>query len=161
MKTQTTTSGLAASGRWIPMTPEAFRLLETEADRLVAAVGDSQSTAWADGISGEPDAPTFVANGELHLLTQRLAKLRAAIANSHVVRPDGRAVVGTRITVGDANGPCEAYELVAPGQADARAGRVSSDSPLGAALLGRRAGDAVDVTTSAGTHRVTVVRVES
>ena len=159
MKTQTTTNGLAASGRWIPMTPAAFRLLETEADRLVAAVGDSQSTAWADGISGEPDAPTFVANGELHLLTQRLAKLRAAIANSHVVQPDGRAVVGTRITVNDANG-LEAYELVAPGQADARAGRISPDSPLGAALLGRRADDAVDVATLAGTHRVTIVRVE-
>jgi transcription elongation GreA/GreB family factor len=159
MRTQTTTSDLAASGRWIPMTPEAFRRLETEADRLVATVGDSQSTAWADGISGEPDAPTFVANGELHLLTQRLAKLRAAIANSHVVQPDGRVVVGTRITVSDAHG-LEAYELVAPGQADARAGRISSDSPLGAALLGRRADDAVDVATLAGTHRVTIVRVE-
>ena len=160
MNRQTMTGGLAATGRWIPMTPEAFCLLETEADRLLAQVGDSQSTAWADGISGEPDAPTFVANGELHLLTQRLAKLRAAIANSHVVQPDGRAVVGTRITVSDANGPCEAYELVAPGQADARTRRISSDSPLGAALLGRRAGDAVDVATSAGTHRVTIVRVE-
>ena len=160
MNTQTMISGLPATGGRIPMTPEALRLLETEADCLFAQVGDSQSTAWADGISGEPDAPTFVANGELHLLTQRLAKLRAAIANSRLVQPDGRAVVGTRITVSDANGRCEAYELVAPGQADARTRRISSDSPLGAALLGRRAGDAVDVTTSAGTHRVTVVRVE-
>lgn len=160
MNTQTTRSSLAASGRWIPMTPEAFHLLETETDRLVAAVGDSQSTAWADGISGDPDAPTFIANGELHLQMQRLAKLRSAIATAHVIQPDGRVVVGSRITVSDADGVAEEYVLVAPGQADARAGRISSDSPPGAALLGRRAGETVDVATSDGTYRVTIVRVK-
>ena len=160
MQTQATTSGLTASGRWIPMTPEAFSGLEAEADRLAAAVGDSQSTAWAEGISGDPDAPTFVANGELHVQVQRLEKLRSAIASAHVVRPDGRVVVGSRITVSDADRLEEVFVLVAPGQADARTRRISSDSPLGAALLGRRAGDADDVTASAGTHRVTVVRVE-
>jgi hypothetical protein len=45
MKTQAATSGITGSGRWIPITPEAFRRLEAEADRLVAALGDSQSTA--------------------------------------------------------------------------------------------------------------------
>jgi transcription elongation factor GreA len=159
MKTQTTTT-LPRSGRWIPMTPEAFSRLEAEADRLAAAVGDSHSTVWAEGISGDSDAPTFVANGELHVQVQRLEKLRSAIGRAHVVRPDGRVVVGSRITVSDADRLEEAYVLVAPGQADARAGCISPDSPVGAALLGRRAGDAVDVATSAATHRVTIVRVE-
>jgi transcription elongation GreA/GreB family factor len=161
MKTQTTTRDLAApAGRWIPMTPQAFRLLEAEIDHLVAAVGDSQATAWADGISGDPDAPTFVANGELHVQTQRLEKLRSAIANAHVVQSDGRGIVGSHVTVSDADGFQESYLLVAPGQADARAGRISTDSPLGAALLGRRAGDPVEIATAAGTHQLVVLRVE-
>jgi transcription elongation GreA/GreB family factor len=160
MKTQVTTSGLTRSGRWIPMTPEAFRRLEAEADRLVAAVGDSQSTGWAEGFSGDPAAPTFIPNGELHVQVQRLGKLRSAIGSAHVVRPNGRVLVGSRITVRDSDGSEEVYVLVAPGQADARAGCISPDSPLGAALLGQRAGDTVDVATSAGRHRVTVMGVE-
>jgi transcription elongation GreA/GreB family factor len=160
MTTQTTTSGSRALGHWIPMTPEAFRLLEVEADRLVAAVGDSQSTAWRDSISGEPDAPTFLANGELHVQMQRLQKLRSALASAYVVEPDGRVIVGSCVTVRDTDGCLDSYVLVAPGQANAGAGRISPDSPLGAALLGRRAGETVDVAAAAGTHRVMVVRVE-
>ena len=142
------------------MTPEAFRRVEAEADRLVAAVGDSQATAWLDGISGDADAPTFLANGELHLLAQRLQKLRTAMASAHVVQPDGRAVVGSRVTVREPDGFEDTYALVAPGEADARAGRISPESPLGAALLGRHAGDVVEVAASAGTRRVVVVSVE-
>ena len=160
MTTQKGTAGPGATVRWLPMTPEAFRRAEAEADRLAAEIGDSQSTAWADGIVGDPDAPTFLVNGDLHVQTQRLEKLRSAIANAQMVQPDGRAVVGSRVILSDAEGVREAYVLVAPGQADARAGRISPDSPLGAALLGRRAGDAVEFTASAGTHRMTVDRVE-
>ena len=160
MKTNAASGGVTAQDRWIPMTPEALRLIEAEVDRLVVAVGDSQSTAWEDGVSGDPDAPTFMANGELHLQVRRLQKLRAAVANAVVVRPDGRAVVGSRVTVADADGSEDAYLLVAPGQADARAGRISPESPLGSALLGRRAGEVVEVAASAGKRTVTVVGIE-
>jgi transcription elongation factor GreA len=158
--TTTETRSHRTAGRWIPMTREAFGLLELEADRLATTVGDSQSTAWADSLSGEPDAPTFVPNGEFYVRVERLEKLRSAIAGAHVVQPDGRIVVGSRITLSDADGMPETYVLVAPGQADARAGRISSDSPLGAVVLGRRAGDSVDVATSVGPYQMTVVRVE-
>jgi transcription elongation factor GreA len=161
MNAQSPTGGASAAPvRWIPMTAEAFSHLEAEADRLVAAVGDSQSTAWADGISGDLDAPTFVANGEFDLLVRRLEKLRGAIANAHVVRPDGRAVVGSRITVSDADGSLDTYVLVAPGEADPRAGHISPESPLGAALLERRAGDLVEIAAPAGRRRMAVVSVE-
>src|SRR5687768_16744269 len=78
----------------VPMTREAFSRLEAETERLVTALGESQATAWQDGISGEADAPTFVANGELHLIERRLEKLRSVIASARVVQPDGRALVG-------------------------------------------------------------------
>ena len=68
--------------------------------------------------------------------------------------------MGSRITVSDADGSLDTYVLMAPGEADPRAGHISPESPLGAALLERRAGDLVEVATPAGTRRIAVVSVE-
>lgn len=152
-------SGAAAPGS-IPITAEAYRRLEAELDRLAVSVSDSQATAWQDAISGEAEAPTVVANGELHLLTRRLEKLRTVIASARVVDPDGRVVVGSSVTLEDAEGAQERYVLVAPGEADPRAGLISPESPLGAALLRRRAGEAVEFAAPDGTVRLIVVSVE-
>jgi transcription elongation factor GreA len=160
MTVHTALSGPAAPDRWIPMTPDAFHRLEAEVDRLTAAVGDSQSTAWADSISGDPDAPTFLANGEWHLMTRRLEALRSAVASAQVVQPDGRIVVGSSVTVRDSEGFLDRYVLVAPGEADPRAGRISPESPLGAALLGHRAGDPVEFAAPDGSLCLVVVSVE-
>jgi transcription elongation factor GreA len=50
--------------------------------------------------------------------------------------------------------------MVPPGTGDPRAGRISPDSPLGVALLGRRAGEDVEVQAPAGSWRATVVAVD-
>ena len=109
----------------IPRTREAFSRLEAETERLVAALGESQATTWQDGISCEADAPTFVANGELHLMERRLEKLRSVIASARVVQPNGRVLVGSTVAVRNPEGFLDTYALVAPGEADPRAGRVS------------------------------------
>jgi hypothetical protein len=98
--------------------------------------------------SCRPGAPTFIADRECHVQLQRREKPRSAIASAHVVQPDGQVIVGSRMAVSDPDGWPQAYVLVAPNHADARPGRISPDTPLG-----RRAGDEVDVATSAGTRR--------
>lgn len=150
----------ALSAGQIPITAEAFRRLEAEVARLTVSLSESQSTAWEDSVSGDADAPTVIPNGELHLLTRRLEKLRTMVASAWVVEPAGRVVVGTRVTLEDGDGDLEQYLLVAPGEADPRAGRISTDSPLGAALLGRRAGESVEYAAPVGGVRRVVVRVE-
>jgi transcription elongation factor GreA len=54
----------------------------------------------------------------------------------------------------------EIYTLVDPAEARLSEGRLSYRSPIGAALLGRRAGEVVTITTPAGprTYRVVAVR---
>ncbi|MCC7103853.1 MAG: GreA/GreB family elongation factor [Chloroflexi bacterium] len=160
MKAQIATDGPVVSSARIPMTSAALRRLELEIDRLVGQFADSRSTAWEAGISGEQEAPTFMVNGELHVLERRLEKLQASLAGAELVEPDGRALVGSRVTIDDAEGARDVYDLVAPGEADANAGRISSESPLGAALLGRGAGDEVEIVTTAGRRRLTLVRVD-
>ncbi len=67
-------------------------------------------------------------------------------------------VAGSRVLVRDDEGECELL-IVEPADADARSGRVSTDSPLGRALLGRAAGARVVVRAPAGGRAVSIVQV--
>ncbi len=63
---------------------------------------------------------------------------------------------GSRVAVRDDEGDDE-FVLVHPHDADARAGRISLDSPLGRALLGRSAGEQVVVRAPGGVRVVRVI----
>jgi transcription elongation GreA/GreB family factor len=159
MQLQTTPIDTPLPSRGIPMTADVLRRLEAEADRLFSRLPRLQAVAQEDGVSGDREAPTVMAAGDLHLATRRLETLRRVIANGHVVEPDGRAIIGSHVTVRHADGEQETYELVAPGETEVRLGRISPDSPLGAAMLGRRAGELASMNTPAGALEFTIVQV--
>jgi transcription elongation factor GreA len=145
--------------RGIPMTADVLRRLESEAERLLRHLPRLQAVAQEDGISGDPEAPTVLAAGDLHLASRRLESLRRVLADGYVVEPDGRAVVGSRVVVRHADGEQETYELVAPGETEVRLGRISPDSPIGSAMLGCRAGDVGRMNAPDGPLEFTVVEV--
>ena len=68
--------------------------------------------------------------------------------------------IGSRVRVRDVDGEAE-FAVVGPEDADAIAERVSAESPLGRALLGRRLGDEVRFRAPGGVLAVTVVEVTS
>jgi len=72
---------------------------------------------------------------------------------------DGRAVLGACLEVEDADGGRRELRLVGGDEADASRGWVRVDSPLGAALLGRHAGDSVLVERPRDTLELKIVRV--
>jgi len=71
---------------------------------------------------------------------------------------DGTVGLGATVVVRDDFGDSE-YIIVVPAEADIARQRISLDSPLGAAISGHRAGDAVSVDSPGGIHRVAVVHV--
>jgi transcription elongation factor GreA len=72
----------------------------------------------------------------------------------------GESQLGSRVRVRDADGE-EEYTIVRRGEADPAQGRISTESPVGRALLGGRRGDEVTVQTPGGVRALTIVEVAS
>jgi transcription elongation factor GreA len=76
--------------------------------------------------------------------------------------PKDRAGYGSRIVVLDVHRDVKIeYKLVTTEEADAEKGLISTTSPIGRALLNRRVGDEIQVTTPAGPKEFEVVRLST
>lgn len=94
--------------------------------------------------------------GQLH---QRMADVAMLNLNN---LPLDRAAYGSRVWVLDqAKSVQVEYKLVTTEEADASKGLISTTSPIGKALLGKKVGDEVKVVTPAGTKEFEVVRLQT
>jgi transcription elongation factor GreA len=92
--------------------------------------------------------------GQLH---QRMADISMMNLNN---LPKDRAAYGSRIVVLDVAKDAKVeYKLVTPEEADASNGLISTSSPIGRALLGKKVGDEVSVSTPAGVKEYEIVRL--
>ena len=94
----------------------------------------------------------------------RLAQLHQRMAGLSMLNlsnlPKDRAAYGSRIVVMDlAKSTKVEYKLVTVEEADATTGQISTTSPIGRALLGKKVGDEVTVTTPAGIKEYEVVKL--
>jgi len=101
---------------------------------------------------------------EQALLERRIARLEERLRSAQVVEPvlgNGRIDVGERVRVRDLDsGKRLELELVGPHETDAAAGRISTASPLGRAIVGRTRGTIVEVDAPAGRRRYKILAVE-
>jgi transcription elongation factor GreA len=97
-------------------------------------------------------------------VSARLGQLHQRMADISMMNltnlPKDRAAYGSRIVVLDVAKSTEIeYKLVTVEEADVTKGLISTSSPIGKALLGKKAGDEVTVVTPAGTREYEVVRL--
>jgi transcription elongation factor GreA len=69
-------------------------------------------------------------------------------------------VFGATVTVRDDDDKPQRYQIVGQPEADAKVGRISYESPLGRALIGKTVGDEVEVTVPAGDRFYLVDKIE-
>jgi transcription elongation factor GreA len=69
-------------------------------------------------------------------------------------------VFGATVTLKDEDGKKIKYQLVGQVEADANQGRISYNSPLGRALIGRHAGEDVEVSAPAGDRSYEIKKIE-
>lgn len=130
------------------------RRLELSA-RLRAAIQQGDLSENADYIQ---------AKEEQGFLEGRIQELEATLRNVVIIdeKPRIRDAVdiGAHITIQEEDFPPETYHLVGPKEAAPDDGRISHESPIGRALIGRRVGEEVIVETPAGALHLKILKIE-
>lgn len=105
------------------------------------------------------------AKEELEFLDGRIDELREVLENAKVINGVGKSAktgqvdMGTKVTVG-INGDRHVYEIVGEWEADPVNKRISPESPLGQALVGKKVGDLVEVEAPAGKVTYKILAIE-
>ena len=146
------------------LTSEGAERLRAELDQLVLVrrpeVVARIRTAKEHGDLKE-NAEYHAAREEQSFLEGRVQALEARLRSAVIVdtpASTGRAGLGSRVTV-DADGEMVTYTIVGAAESDPAAGRISSASPVGKALVGREVGDVITVRTPAGEREVRLVEI--
>lgn len=95
----------------------------------------------------------------------RIAEISQILANAVVPDKPKRATrvtIGNTVTLEDQDGKGMVVTLVGSAEADPRSGRVSNESPIGSALMGRKKGEEFEFTTPSGkTQTYTVIKISN
>ncbi len=154
--------------RPVYLTPEGYARLQAEYDYLVKA----RRQEVARRLHAALEEGELIENGELEEARREQAFVEGKIAEleeqlRHAVIIDapqgeqGTIALGSRVTVQEEGADAvEVYHIVGFAEADPRVGKISNESPLGKALLGKRAGDEAIVHAPAGDIVFHILKVE-
>jgi transcription elongation factor GreA len=137
---------------------ELIELRDVKLRELFRSVQDANSNNEASD-SGEYEE----IKEELVYTEARVRDLEQLLRNAEVLEggsPDGIVALGSRVTVRFDDGDTDTWTVVTPQEASLPDASVSTDSPVGRALLGSKEGDAVTVITPGGEVNYTVVAVQ-
>jgi len=157
--------GRAGQGRYITragaerLHAELLRLLNEERPKVTAEV----SAAAAQGDRSE-NAEYIYGKKRLREIDRRIHFLQRRLDTCTVVVPSeqtdsSRVYFGATVVLEDEDGNQSTYQIVGADEVDAKGGRISVDSPIGVALLGKKRGDSVLVRRPRGEIEVTILKI--
>jgi len=147
------------------LTPEGLARLQAELEYLTTVrrheVAERIYQAKESGDITD-NAEYEDAKNEQAFLEGRILTLEAMLRNAQIIddrRASETVTLGSTVTVVDDDGYEETYTIVGSAEADPSRGRISNESPVGRALLGRRVGEEARVVVPAGprTLRITAL----
>jgi transcription elongation factor GreA len=150
----------------MPMLAEGYEKLQADLKRLKEErpqIVDAIEEARAHGDLSE--------NAEYHAAKERQGQIEASIAQledrlsrAQIIDPKDlsgdKVVFGATVTLLDEDEKPVRYQIVGETEADAKLGRISYNSPLGRALIGRKVDDEVEVTVPSGDRYYLVSKIE-
>lgn len=150
------------------LTADGRRKLEEELEFFVTVrrreVANRIHSAKEEGDITE-NAEYEDAKNEQAFVEGRILTLESMLKNAVLIEDNGptgdRVSIGMRVTILEkgCNGP-ETYHIVGSAEVDPAAGRISNESPLGKALLGKKSGDEIEVQTPDGPVHFQIVNIE-
>ncbi len=152
----------------IPLTVSGAELLRQELHRLKTVDRPGAISAIADARShGDlSENAEYDAAKERQSFTEgRIKEIETKLANAQVIDPklldaDGRCVFGATVDLEDLKGgEPVTYQIVGDDEADIKRGKISIGSPIARALIGKYAGDKVDVQTPGGIRKYEILDI--
>ena len=152
----------------VPMTVAGAERLKAELHRLKTserpAVIQAIAEARAQGDLSE-NADYDAAKERQGFIEGRIAEVESKLANAQVIDPsevdaDGRVVFGATVDIEDAeSGERSTYQIVGDDEADIKENKISINSPIARALIGKTEGDSVEVQAPGGVRRYEILAV--
>lgn len=135
------------------ITVEGRQELEAELEELKSrrgAIADKIAEARDYGDLSE-NAEYDAAREEQGLVESRIAEIEDILLNAELIK----TTKGSKVSLGSkvelkTGKKTVVYDIVGPVEADPLAGKVSNESPIGEALMGKKVGESVTITTPKG-----------
>jgi len=152
----------------IPLTVNGAELLRTELHQLKTVARPGIITAIAEARSHgdlSENAEYDAAKERQGFIESRIAELESKLGNAQIIDPalldaDGRCVFGATIDIEDTDaGQVLTYQIVGDDEADIKQGKISVSSPIARALIGKTAGDVVEVQAPGGVREYEILDV--
>ena len=149
------------------ITPAGFRRLQSEFEELRLRtrreVVQKLAEAAAEGDRSE-NAEYIYRKKQLREIDRRIRFLLRRMTIAEVIDPSqhksDRVCFGAVVTVEDDAGKSSRYQIVGVDESEPREGRISWNSPIGRALVGRRVDDVVTVRVNAGDRELSIVEID-
>ena len=143
----------------IPLTPEGYRKLGEELERLLKIDRPRNIQAIAEARAHgdlSENAEYHAAKEQQSFIAGRIQELKAKLAMADVIDPSkirqSKVAFGAKVRVLDLGADEEyVFILVGPEEADVKSGKISISSPVGRALIGKDVGDVATIKAPART----------
>ena len=149
-----------------PLTKKGLDKLEKELEylRTTGRAEVAQRIHDAKELVGAQNAPEYEdARNDQAFLEGRIMTLENIVQNAVIIEETHdhqRVNLGSTVTILNHRGTKDHYTIVGSAEAEPKEGRISNESPVGVALLGKGVGDEVNVNAPAGTLRWTIVQID-
>ena len=149
------------------MTRRGAELLREELQRLKTVERPANSKAIGEARAHgdlSENAEYHAARERAGFIEGRISEIESKLGNAQVIDPklvnaDGRCVFGSTVDVDDGSGGTATWQIVGEDEADIKAGRISVSSPIARGLIGKEAGETVNVQTPGGVKRYEILDV--
>jgi transcription elongation factor GreA len=149
------------------LTEEGLARLEKELEHLKTVrrpqvaerIRQAKELASTQNNAEYDDAKNDQAFVEGRILTLEKLVQDARIINEEEAHHASAVQIGSTVHLVDSEGKRTQYTIVGSAEADPKAGRISNESPVGVALLGKRVGDEVQVSVPKGLLRFTLTKI--
>ena len=151
------------------LTPEGFKKLKEDLDHLRSVERGRISAQIAEARDKgdlSENAEYDAAKEAQGLLELKIAKMEEVMANARIVDESqldmSKVLILSKVKLRNPANKMEfTYTLVAEQEADLKTGRISVSSPIGRGLLGRSAGEIVEIHVPNGTMKLEILEISS